>query len=507
MKIYCFESFTLNLSKRELSYNQKIVSIERKTFQLLAVLVLAQGRLVTKDELLNKIWEDTIVEEANVAVQISKLRNKIEETSGDDSYNYIQKDKDKDGYRFIKLVTISEKYDDEEMAEKTYLIYRDKPITPLFSLDLMKYFEDHYGYELVRLAGRPMPASIIWQNREQLVDPDDIIEKDYRPKLIKWKRSTYLDPPEYKRARNFIKHEFESDPSPIRYEGMNYRMTSIDLPKNPSKENPKFNGVLGRYYDSILTQYILEWELQKAFYDGKLDCIANIREKGTLPLREAVELACSGNPILNGAGRCASSAVSTLLIFQNMHGGFNYLLRRRSAAVGVGKGLYHVAPSGMLETPEADEPWSIKMNIWRELLEEVYNDKKQQGRDEARKWDSILGELPVELLVDQLIPENKAELSVVGICCDLWNLRPEICVVLFVKDFSFAKSREMILNYEWKKKRMGSKKSVFSESWSKVDTKIEEIRNKIEAGKDGICPAGIACLVLGREWMRERHKM
>jgi len=53
------------------------VPLTPKSFDLLVVLVENSGHLIEKDELLKRIWPDSFVEEANLAVNISVLRKAL----------------------------------------------------------------------------------------------------------------------------------------------------------------------------------------------------------------------------------------------------------------------------------------------------------------------------------------------------------------------------------------------------------------------------------------------
>ena len=125
------------------------------------------------------------------------------------------------------------------------------------------------------------------------------------------------------------------------------------------------------------------------------------------------------------------------LSIQENHNRFDCLIRRRSANVGIVPGMLHVIPAGMFEVENQQVPWSIKMNVWRELLEEVYNREEQQGTGTASYKCQVLQKEPIKLLRG-LIDQGSAQLSVTGICCNLWSLLIEVCTVLFVKDESFS---------------------------------------------------------------------
>jgi DNA-binding winged helix-turn-helix (wHTH) protein/predicted ATPase len=96
--VYRFGQFTLNLDERQLLRGSQPVSVTPKVFDTLAYLVTNAGRLVTKSELLAKIWPDTFVEEITLARAISDLRKVLE--NGAQSQKLIET-VPKYGYRFL----------------------------------------------------------------------------------------------------------------------------------------------------------------------------------------------------------------------------------------------------------------------------------------------------------------------------------------------------------------------------------------------------------------------
>jgi DNA-binding winged helix-turn-helix (wHTH) protein len=69
-----FGRFRVLLRRRRLLADGVPVEIGTRAFDLLLVLLEADGALVTKNELLNRVWPDIVVSEANLKVQISALR-------------------------------------------------------------------------------------------------------------------------------------------------------------------------------------------------------------------------------------------------------------------------------------------------------------------------------------------------------------------------------------------------------------------------------------------------
>ncbi|MEP6502474.1 MAG: winged helix-turn-helix domain-containing protein [Betaproteobacteria bacterium] len=74
MRSYRFEGFELLPALRQVHIDGRPATIGSRAFDVLLALVEHAGRVVTKDELLALVWPGTVVEEANVQVQVSTLR-------------------------------------------------------------------------------------------------------------------------------------------------------------------------------------------------------------------------------------------------------------------------------------------------------------------------------------------------------------------------------------------------------------------------------------------------
>jgi predicted ATPase/DNA-binding winged helix-turn-helix (wHTH) protein len=66
--------FQIDLEMRTLWQGGEVVRLGSRAFDILAMVTSAAGRLVTKDELMNAVWPETIVEENNIHVHLSALR-------------------------------------------------------------------------------------------------------------------------------------------------------------------------------------------------------------------------------------------------------------------------------------------------------------------------------------------------------------------------------------------------------------------------------------------------
>lgn len=94
---YEFGPYRLSIAERLLSRDGVPVALFPKAFDILVVLVESRGRLVTKEELLRRVWPDTFVQESNLSQNIHLLRKAL--GASDDDQTFIQT-LPRQGYRF-----------------------------------------------------------------------------------------------------------------------------------------------------------------------------------------------------------------------------------------------------------------------------------------------------------------------------------------------------------------------------------------------------------------------
>src|SRR5215212_8375154 len=92
---YEFGKFVLDPVERVLFSNGEPTHLTDKVFDTLLLFVRHNGQLLTKDEMMGSIWEESFVEEGNLAKNISRLR-KILNTDGMELIETLPKR----GYRF-----------------------------------------------------------------------------------------------------------------------------------------------------------------------------------------------------------------------------------------------------------------------------------------------------------------------------------------------------------------------------------------------------------------------
>ena len=93
-----FGHFRVLLRQRRLVADGVRIELGTRAFDLLLVLLQADGSLVTKNELLSRVWPDVVVAEENLKVQISALRKAL----GEDR-DFIRTEFGR-GYRFTEAV-------------------------------------------------------------------------------------------------------------------------------------------------------------------------------------------------------------------------------------------------------------------------------------------------------------------------------------------------------------------------------------------------------------------
>jgi two-component system, OmpR family, alkaline phosphatase synthesis response regulator PhoP len=87
----------LNLKKRRVKISKKEIELTRKEFEILAMLLRSEGSIFSRDEILERVWDDqTIVSKRTIDVHVTRLRKKL----GD--YGKYIRNKQGYGYAFEK---------------------------------------------------------------------------------------------------------------------------------------------------------------------------------------------------------------------------------------------------------------------------------------------------------------------------------------------------------------------------------------------------------------------
>ena len=111
-RFYEFSEFRIDVTKRRLLREGEIVPLAPKVFDVLLTLAEQSGKTIEKDELMQKVWPDAVVEENNLTQNIYTLRKILGENRNDNRFIATVPGI---GYRFVAEVR-RVRSDDEEVA-------------------------------------------------------------------------------------------------------------------------------------------------------------------------------------------------------------------------------------------------------------------------------------------------------------------------------------------------------------------------------------------------------
>ena len=100
-KLFEFGPYRLDQLKRQLWCDGRVVPLTAKAMEILVLLVVRGGEVLSRRELIEAIWPDAYVEEANLTQNVFILRKALGETAHD--HNYIVTVPGR-GYRFASEV-------------------------------------------------------------------------------------------------------------------------------------------------------------------------------------------------------------------------------------------------------------------------------------------------------------------------------------------------------------------------------------------------------------------
>jgi DNA-binding winged helix-turn-helix (wHTH) protein len=114
--VWKFGPFTLNVQERSIAAGGKTIPLTPKAFDTLCVLVENHGHVLSREELMRRVWPDSFVEENNLSQNISLLRKLFEHWNAADLIETVPKH----GYRFVGTVSASAAPAVERIPETRY---------------------------------------------------------------------------------------------------------------------------------------------------------------------------------------------------------------------------------------------------------------------------------------------------------------------------------------------------------------------------------------------------
>ncbi|HMF61749.1 MAG TPA: winged helix-turn-helix domain-containing protein, partial [Vicinamibacterales bacterium] len=101
VRFYEFDRFRIDTKRRLLMRDGGPLAIKAKALDTLVLLVQHAGRLLEKEELMNRLWPDTAVEEANLTQNVFEVRKALGEVPGEQRFIATVARR---GYRFVAEV-------------------------------------------------------------------------------------------------------------------------------------------------------------------------------------------------------------------------------------------------------------------------------------------------------------------------------------------------------------------------------------------------------------------
>ncbi len=98
---YLFEDYAFDTDRRELHRGADVVSVAPQVFDLLEYLIRNRERVVSKDDLINAIWDGRIVSDAALTTRLNVARTAIGD-SGEEQR--LIKTWPRKGFRFVGSV-------------------------------------------------------------------------------------------------------------------------------------------------------------------------------------------------------------------------------------------------------------------------------------------------------------------------------------------------------------------------------------------------------------------
>jgi predicted ATPase/DNA-binding winged helix-turn-helix (wHTH) protein len=112
-----FGPFRLLPTRRLLLQGGERVHLGSRALEILLALVERHGELVSKSELMARVWPDTFVEEGNLKVQVAGLRRALGDSRGSNCYLATVPGR---GYRFVAPVSVADEISLPRAAEATH---------------------------------------------------------------------------------------------------------------------------------------------------------------------------------------------------------------------------------------------------------------------------------------------------------------------------------------------------------------------------------------------------
>jgi TolB-like protein/Tfp pilus assembly protein PilF len=152
---YEFGAYRLDAQSRMLFRGGNHVALPPKVTELLVAMVEAAGRVLTREELLQRLWPDTVVEEGSLTSHISLLRKALGE--GPNGQDFIET-LPKRGYRFVASVKRAASQVADSGLDRAMLVVL--PFENLTAGERYDYFSEGLTEEMITELARLSPEHL-----------------------------------------------------------------------------------------------------------------------------------------------------------------------------------------------------------------------------------------------------------------------------------------------------------------------------------------------------------
>ena len=152
---YEFGVYRLDAQSQMLFREGDHVALTPKVTELLVALVEAAGRVLTREQLLQRLWPDTVVEEGSLTSHISMLRKALGE--GPNGQDFIET-LPKRGYRFVASVKRAASQAPDSGVDRTMLVVL--PFENLTAGERYDYFSEGLTEEMITELARLSPERL-----------------------------------------------------------------------------------------------------------------------------------------------------------------------------------------------------------------------------------------------------------------------------------------------------------------------------------------------------------
>jgi DNA-binding winged helix-turn-helix (wHTH) protein len=297
--LYEFAGFRLDPKGRGLWREDTLVALPPKAVEVLLLLIERPGEIVSRDEVLSRVWADTFVEESNITYTISLLRKAI----GDSE---LVKTVPKRGYLFTGEVTRVSRNGSTTTANVTPGTERPRnrswliaPLLALSALVVVAYFAFSGGRsgQGTREPGKTLPEAEKAYTRGKMILESKSVEDREQKAIGEFQQAILLDPA-YARAYAGLSEGFVSAAVKLSHPAAseNYAKAKVAAEKALSLDANLAEGLLVRGWIKRNADWDLagaEADLRKAIELDRSSALAHYRLSRVLvPLgktREALD--------------------------------------------------------------------------------------------------------------------------------------------------------------------------------------------------------------------------